>query len=56
VVEGQTWGGNLEVLHWNLAAGLWIRPADDYVGCILLIETSEEMPSATDVLPCRHPR
>jgi muramoyltetrapeptide carboxypeptidase LdcA involved in peptidoglycan recycling len=49
VVEGLTWGGNLEVLHWNLAACRWIREADDYAGCILLIETSEEMPSATEV-------
>jgi len=49
VVEGPTWGGNLEILHWNLAAGRWIRPAADYAGCILLIETSEEMPSATEV-------
>jgi muramoyltetrapeptide carboxypeptidase LdcA involved in peptidoglycan recycling len=49
-VSGPTWGGNLEVLHWNLAAGRWIRPADDYAGCILLLETSEEMPSATEVL------
>ena len=48
-VAGPTWGGNLEILHWNLAAGRWIRPVDDYAGCILLIETSEEMPSATDV-------
>jgi muramoyltetrapeptide carboxypeptidase LdcA involved in peptidoglycan recycling len=49
VVEGPTWGGNLEVLHWNLAVGRWLRPAEDYAGCILLIETSEEMPSATEV-------
>lgn len=49
VVEGPTWGGNLEVLHWNLAAGRWIRPAEDYAGCILMLETSEEMPSATEV-------
>lgn len=49
VVEGPTWGGNLEVLHWNLAVGRWIRPAEDYAGCILLLETSEEMPSATEV-------
>jgi muramoyltetrapeptide carboxypeptidase LdcA involved in peptidoglycan recycling len=49
-VSGPTWGGNLEVLHWNLAVTRWIRPADDYAGCILLIETSEEMPSATEVL------
>lgn len=49
VVEGPTWGGNLEVLHWNLAVGRWIRPAEDYDGCILVLETSEEMPSATEV-------
>lgn len=49
VVEGPTWGGNLEILHWNLAAGRWVRPSADYDGCILLIETSEEMPSATEV-------
>lgn len=49
VVEGPTWGGNLEVLHWNLATGRWIRPADDYAGCVLLVETSEEMPSASEV-------
>jgi len=49
VVSGPTWGGNLEILHWNLAAGRWIRPSDDYAGCVLLIETSEEMPSAVEV-------
>jgi len=48
-VTGRTWGGNLEILHWNLAAGRWIRPSADYAGCILLLETSEEMPSATEV-------
>lgn len=47
--EGPTWGGNLEILHWNLAAGRWIRPVEDYAGCILILETSEEMPSATEV-------
>jgi muramoyltetrapeptide carboxypeptidase LdcA involved in peptidoglycan recycling len=49
VVTAPTWGGNLEILHWNLAANRWIRPVDDYTGCVLLLETSEEMPSATDV-------
>lgn len=49
VIEGPTWGGNLEVLHWNLAAGRWMRPVDDYEGCIFVIETSEEMPAARDV-------
>ncbi|MDP9396246.1 MAG: LD-carboxypeptidase [Actinomycetota bacterium] len=49
VVTAPTWGGNLEVLHWNLAANRWIRPVEDYAGCVLLLETSEEMPPATEV-------
>jgi muramoyltetrapeptide carboxypeptidase LdcA involved in peptidoglycan recycling len=49
VVTGPTWGGNLEILHWNLAANRWIRPAGDYAGAVLLAETSEEMPSAEEV-------
>jgi len=32
VVSAPTWGGNLEILHWNLAANRWIRPVDDYAG------------------------
>ncbi|MCW6007932.1 LD-carboxypeptidase [Micromonospora sp. CPCC 205371] len=49
VVTAPTWGGCLEILHWNLAANRWMRPVDDYAGCVLLLETSEEMPSATEV-------
>ncbi|MER5621645.1 S66 peptidase family protein [Streptosporangium sp. NPDC002544] len=49
VVTAPTWGGNLEILHWNLAANRWIRPVEDYAGCVLLLETSEEMPSAQEV-------
>lgn len=49
IVRGPTWGGNLEILHWNLAANRWIRPNADYEGCVLLLETSEELPSATEV-------
>ncbi|MER7514054.1 S66 peptidase family protein [Streptomyces lavendulae] len=48
-VEGPTWGGNLEVLSWLLMAGAEIRPPEAYEGCVLLLETSEEMPSATEV-------
>lgn len=48
-VSGPTWGGNLEILHWNLAANRWIRPNEDYAGSILLLETSEEMPSDDEV-------
>ena len=44
-----TWGGNIEILHWNLAAGRWIRPVEDYAGCVLFLETSEEMPPGEEV-------
>lgn len=50
VVRGPTWGGNLEVLHWQLAVSRWVRPVEDHAGCVLLLETSEELPSATEVL------
>ncbi|MEP6696287.1 MAG: S66 peptidase family protein [Pseudonocardiales bacterium] len=49
VVTGPTWGGNLEIVAWNLAADRWIRPIEDYADCVLMIETSEELPSATEV-------
>jgi muramoyltetrapeptide carboxypeptidase LdcA involved in peptidoglycan recycling len=49
VVSGPTWGGNLEILHWNLAADRWIAPVEAYAGCVLLLETSEEMPPAEEV-------
>lgn len=49
VASGVTWGGNLEILHWNLAANRWIGPNEDYQDCVLLLETSEEMPAADEV-------
>jgi muramoyltetrapeptide carboxypeptidase LdcA involved in peptidoglycan recycling len=49
VVSAPTWGGNLEILHWTLAADRWVRPVEDYAGCVLLLETSEEMPPAVEV-------
>jgi muramoyltetrapeptide carboxypeptidase LdcA involved in peptidoglycan recycling len=49
VVTGPTWGGNLEILHWNLAANRFIRESDEYAGCVLILETSEEMPSSDEV-------
>ncbi|QKW22847.1 LD-carboxypeptidase [Kitasatospora sp. NA04385] len=48
VVEGTTWGGNLEILHWMAAADR-LRPAEEYTGGVLLLETSEELPSGTEV-------
>jgi muramoyltetrapeptide carboxypeptidase LdcA involved in peptidoglycan recycling len=49
VVSAPTWGGNLEILSWTLAVSRDVRPAADYAGRILLIETSEEMPGAEEV-------
>jgi len=49
VVTGPTWGGNLEIVHWNLAANRWIKPNAAYAGSILLLETSEELPPAEEV-------
>ena len=48
-ITGPTWGGNLEILHWNLAADRWILEPEAYEGCVLLLETSEEMPDAGEV-------
>jgi len=49
VVEGLTWGGNLEILSWLLMADREIKAPEAYDGMVLLIETSEELPSAKDV-------
>ncbi|WP_033338327.1 S66 peptidase family protein [Catenuloplanes japonicus] len=49
VVTGRLWGGNLEILSWTLAVSRFVRPVEDYAGCVLLVETSQEMPSATEV-------
>jgi muramoyltetrapeptide carboxypeptidase LdcA involved in peptidoglycan recycling len=49
VVEGVTWGGNVEILSWLLMADRCVRPAASYHGAVLLIETSEELPAALEV-------
>ena len=48
VVQGRTWGGNLEILHWLLAADR-VGATGEHAGEVLIIETSEELPSATEV-------
>ncbi|ASW53663.1 S66 peptidase family protein [Plantactinospora sp. KBS50] len=48
VVQGALWGGNLEILSWLLAAGR-VGPNPAYAGCVLAIETSEELPPDTEV-------
>ncbi|MET7651176.1 MULTISPECIES: S66 peptidase family protein [unclassified Streptomyces] len=50
VVEGRSWGGNLEILSWLLMADREIaRDPATYDGGVLILETSEELPSASEV-------
>jgi len=45
-VTGPTWGGSLEILDFQLRAGRYLLAPEAYAGCVLLLETSEEMPDA----------
>jgi muramoyltetrapeptide carboxypeptidase LdcA involved in peptidoglycan recycling len=47
VVEAPTWGGSLEIFAWTMQVGKHVRPS--YDGGVLLLETSEEMPSDVEV-------
>ncbi|QNE20849.1 LD-carboxypeptidase [Kribbella qitaiheensis] len=47
-VSGNLWGGNLDIIGWQLAANRWMLPQSEYAG-ILFLETDEELPSATHV-------
>jgi muramoyltetrapeptide carboxypeptidase LdcA involved in peptidoglycan recycling len=49
VVSGPSWGGNLEILSWLLMADRDVLPVGGYAGCVLLLETSEELPSDVEV-------
>jgi len=49
VVEGLSWGGNLEILSWMMMADREILPAAEYAGRVLFLETSEELPRAEEV-------
>ncbi|WBB64970.1 S66 peptidase family protein [Micromonospora sp. WMMD812] len=48
VVQGRTWGGNLEILHWLMATDR-VPSAAELAGSVLMVETSQELPSATEV-------
>ncbi|GLY50155.1 S66 peptidase family protein [Lentzea sp. NBRC 102530] len=48
-VKAASWGGNLEILSWLMMAGKEINEPEHYDGNVLFFETSEEMPSATEV-------
>ncbi|HEX7538470.1 MAG TPA: LD-carboxypeptidase, partial [Dermatophilaceae bacterium] len=45
-VTGPTWGGCLEILDLHLRAGTYLLDPGAYAGCVLLLETSEEMPGS----------
>ncbi|MFB6081422.1 MAG: S66 peptidase family protein [Halanaeroarchaeum sp.] len=45
-VEGRTWGGSLEITTLHLAADRYLPDLDDLDGAVLVLETSEELPSA----------
>ncbi|WP_394619276.1 S66 peptidase family protein [Lentzea sp. JNUCC 0626] len=48
-IKAPAWGGNLEILSWLMMAGKEINAPEHYDGKVLFFETSEEMPSATEV-------
>lgn len=45
-VTGRAWGGCLEILDFHLRAGMYMAPDSSYDGCVLFLETSEELWSA----------
>jgi muramoyltetrapeptide carboxypeptidase LdcA involved in peptidoglycan recycling len=49
VIEAPTWGGNLEIVGWLLMADRAVPAPDEIDGHVLILETSEEMPSADEV-------
>jgi muramoyltetrapeptide carboxypeptidase LdcA involved in peptidoglycan recycling len=49
VIQAPTWGGNLEIVGWLLMAGRGVPEPSEVAGHVLILETSEELPSATEV-------
>ena len=49
IAEGTLWGGDLDILDWNLQANRYIQLVEAYAGKIFYFETDEELPSATHV-------
>ena len=55
LVEGRLWGGCLEIVDFQLRAGRYLLEDAAYDGCVLFLETSEELPTAQyvgEVLMC----
>jgi muramoyltetrapeptide carboxypeptidase LdcA involved in peptidoglycan recycling len=49
VVTAPTWGGCFEIVRWTLEVGRFVRPTQDYAGCVLLLEPTEELPTPEEV-------
>ena len=49
VVEGPSWGGNLEILSWLAMADRNIGEPTRHAGGVLFLETSEELPSHVEI-------
>ncbi|GAA0244661.1 S66 peptidase family protein [Haladaptatus pallidirubidus] len=48
-VTGRTWGGCLEVVDIQLSVNRYLPDPEELAGAVLLLETSEELPSEFDV-------
>jgi muramoyltetrapeptide carboxypeptidase LdcA involved in peptidoglycan recycling len=48
-VSGRTWGGSYEIVDMQLRTDRYLPAPEDLDGRVLLLETSEELPSATRV-------
>jgi muramoyltetrapeptide carboxypeptidase LdcA involved in peptidoglycan recycling len=48
-VTGRSWGGCVEVIQWILAAGRFPFGPEALHGAVLLLETSEDLPTAREV-------
>jgi muramoyltetrapeptide carboxypeptidase LdcA involved in peptidoglycan recycling len=49
VATGPAWGGCLEIIDFHLRTARYLLPDESYDGCVLFLETSEELPSDTYV-------
>ncbi|GGR62987.1 LD-carboxypeptidase [Micromonospora fulviviridis] len=48
VVQGRTWGGCLEIIHWLMATDR-VPSAAELAGSVLVFETSNELPGSQEV-------
>ncbi|WP_254545670.1 S66 family peptidase [Halomarina pelagica] len=48
-VDGRLWGGCLPVVGWHLATDRYLPAPERLDGCVLFLETAEDLPSAEQV-------